>query len=138
MLSNFRNQLLKDGAFLLSNQISPRIFNIITETKEKLDLEGEYEVFCINSTTINAFAYVQPAEDKNFFIVGITSAALEELEDEEDNADLSALSMKLENDIEVEVKEESNREEEENIKCRTTKSFLLYKLFFSQSHVNFF
>ena len=79
--SNFRNQLLKDGAFLLSNQISPRIFNIITETKEKLDLEGEYEVFCINSTTINAFAYVQPAEDKNFFIVGITSAALEELED---------------------------------------------------------
>ena len=79
--SNFRNQLLKDGAFLLSNQISPRIFNIITETKEKLDLEGEYEVFCINSNTINAFAYVQPAEDKNFFIVGITSAALEELED---------------------------------------------------------
>ena len=79
--SNFRNQLLKDGAFLLSNQISPRIFNIITETKEKLDLEGEYEVFCLNSNTVNAFAYVQPAAEKNFFIVGITSAALEELED---------------------------------------------------------
>jgi hypothetical protein len=79
--SNFRNQLLKDGAFLLSKQISPRIFSIITETKEKLDLEGEYEVFCLNSNTINAFAYVQPAAEKNFFIVGITSAALEELED---------------------------------------------------------
>ena len=79
--SNFRNQLLKDGAFLLSEAISPRIFKIVTETKEKLDLEGEYEVFCLNSNSINAFAYVQPAEEKNFFIIGITSAALEELED---------------------------------------------------------
>ncbi|MGD9172581.1 MAG: M48 family metallopeptidase [Desulfobacterales bacterium] len=81
--SNFRNQLLKDGAFLLSQPISPRIFNIVTETKQKLGLEGEYEVFCLNSNSINAFAYVQPAEDKNFFIIGITSAALEELEDRE-------------------------------------------------------
>ena len=81
--SNFRNQLLKDGAFLLSNQISPRIFNIITDTKLKLNLEGEYEVFCINSNSINAFAYVQPAAEKNFFIIGITSTALEELEDSE-------------------------------------------------------
>jgi len=79
--SNFRNQLLKDGAFLLSEAISPRIFKIVTETKEKLDLEGEYEVFCLNSNSINAFASVQPAEEKNFFIIGITSAALEELED---------------------------------------------------------
>ena len=79
--SNFRNQLLKDGAFLLSKPISPRIFDIVTETKEKLNLDGDYEVFCLNSSTINAFAYVQPAEEKNFFIVGMTSAALEELED---------------------------------------------------------
>ena len=79
--SNFRNQLLKDGAFLLSQPISPRIFKIVTETKKKLGLAGEYEVFCLNSTSINAFAYVQPAEGKNFFIIGITSAALEELED---------------------------------------------------------
>jgi uncharacterized tellurite resistance protein B-like protein len=79
--SNFRNKLLKDGAFLLSKPISPRIFNIVTETKQKLDLEGDYEVFCLNSNSINAFAYVQPAEEKNFFIIGITSAALEELED---------------------------------------------------------
>ncbi|MGD8611591.1 MAG: M48 family metallopeptidase, partial [Desulfobacterales bacterium] len=79
--SNFRNQLLKDGAFLLSQPISPRIFKIVTETKLKLGLEGEYEVFCLNSNSINAFAYVQPAENKNFFIIGITSAALEELED---------------------------------------------------------
>jgi uncharacterized tellurite resistance protein B-like protein len=81
--STFRNQLLKDGAFLLSQPISPRIFNIVTETKQKLDLEGEYEVFCLNSNNINAFAYVQPAEEKNFFIIGITSEALEELEDVE-------------------------------------------------------
>ncbi len=79
--SNFRNQLLKDGAFLLSEPISPRIFKIVTETKQKLGLEGEYEVFCLNSNSINAFAYVQPAAGKNFFIIGITSAALEELED---------------------------------------------------------
>ena len=79
--SNFRNKLLKDGAFLLSEPISPRIFNIVTETKQKLELEGEYEVFCLNSNSINAFAYVQPAAEKNFFIIGITSAALEELED---------------------------------------------------------
>jgi uncharacterized tellurite resistance protein B-like protein len=79
--SDFRNKLLKDGAFLLSKPISPRIFNIVTETKQKLDLEGEYEVFCLNSNSINAFAYVQPAEEKKFFIIGITSAALEELED---------------------------------------------------------
>ncbi|MGD9238290.1 MAG: M48 family metallopeptidase, partial [Desulfobacterales bacterium] len=72
-----------DGAFLLSQPISPRIFNIVTETKQKLGLEGEYEVFCLNSNSINAFAYVQPAEEKNFFIIGITSAALEELEDRE-------------------------------------------------------
>jgi uncharacterized tellurite resistance protein B-like protein len=81
--SNFRNQLLKDGAFLLSQPISPRIFNIVAETKQKLGLEGKYEVFCLNSNSINAFAYVQPAEEKNFFIIGITSAALEELEDRE-------------------------------------------------------
>jgi len=79
--SNFRNNLLKDGAFLLSKPISPRIFNIVAETKQKLGLAGEYEVFCLNSSSINAFAYVQPAEEKNFFIIGITSAALEELED---------------------------------------------------------
>ena len=79
--SDFRNQLLKDGAFLLSKPISPRIFDIITETKQKLNMEGDYEVFCINSNSINAFAYVQPAEGRNFFIIGITSAALEELED---------------------------------------------------------
>jgi len=79
--SNFRNQLLKEGAFMLSQPISPRIFKIVTETKQKLDLEGEYEVFCLNSSTINAFAYVQPAQGKNFFTVGMTSAALEELED---------------------------------------------------------
>ena len=79
--STFRNQLLKDGAFLLSQPISPRIFKIVTETKQKLDLEGEYEVFCLNSNSINAFAYVQPAKEKNFFLIGITSAALEELED---------------------------------------------------------
>lgn len=79
--SNFRNQLLKEGAFMLSRPISPRIFKIVTETKQKLDLEGEYEVFCLNSSTINAFAYVQPAQGKNFFTVGMTSAALEELED---------------------------------------------------------
>ncbi len=79
--SNFRNQLLKDGAFLLSQPISPRIFNIVTETKQKLGLEGDYEVFCLNSNSINAFAYVQPSEEKNFFIIGITSEALEELED---------------------------------------------------------
>ncbi len=81
--SNFRNQLLKDGAFLLSQPISPRIFKIVTETKQTLGLEGEYEVFCLNSSAINAFAYVQPAEEKNFFIIGMTSAALEELEDQE-------------------------------------------------------
>ena len=79
--SNFRNQLLKDGAFLLSEPISPRIFNIVTDTKQKLGLEGEYEVFCLNSNSINAFAYVQPAEEKNFCIIGITSEALEEMED---------------------------------------------------------
>ena len=79
--SNFRNQLLKEGAFMLSQPISPRIFKIVTETKQKLDLEGEYEVFCLNSSNINAFAYVQPAQGKNFFTVGMTSAALEELED---------------------------------------------------------
>ena len=79
--SNFRNQLLKEGAFMLSQPISPRIFKIVTETKQKLNLEGEYEVFCLNSSSINAFAYVQPAQGKNFFIVGMTSAALEELED---------------------------------------------------------
>ena len=82
--SNFRNQLLKDGAFLLSEPISPRIFNIVAETKQKLGLEGKYEVFCLNSNSINAFAYVQPAEEKNFFIICITSAALEELEDTEE------------------------------------------------------
>ena len=69
--SDFRNQLLKDGAFLLSKPISPRIFDIITETKQKLNLGGDYEVFCINSNSINAFAYVQPAEGRNFFIIGL-------------------------------------------------------------------
>lgn len=58
--TSFREQLLKDGAFALSRQISPRIFNLVTETKDRLGIDGDCDIFCLNRTNINAFAHVQP------------------------------------------------------------------------------
>lgn len=81
--ASFRNRLLKDGAFLLSRPISPRIFDLVTETRERLDFKGDFEVFCFNDHMVNAFAHVQPGKAHPFFTIAITSGALESLSDAE-------------------------------------------------------
>jgi hypothetical protein len=77
-----RDEMLKDGV-LLNAALSPRIFGIVTAVQKALGVEGEYDVICMNHADVNAFAYVGESEASPERVVGITSAALERLEDAE-------------------------------------------------------
>lgn len=80
--SSLRDRLLKDGV-LLNHVISPRIYRIVAQVQGALGLEGEFEVFCGRSVEVNAFAHLDLVDAQPRHIIGITSAALENLEDDE-------------------------------------------------------
>lgn len=79
---SFRSRLLKD-AVLLNETLSPRIFGIVNKMSQQLGLKFNYEIFCVRDQTINAFAYHSSVSNEPNYLIGITSAALEGLEDEE-------------------------------------------------------
>jgi uncharacterized tellurite resistance protein B-like protein len=79
---SFRDALLKDGV-LLNQTLSPRIFDILGEVQRKLEMAGDFEVICVKNPDVNAFAYVGESEDVEERFIGITSGALEHLEDAE-------------------------------------------------------
>lgn len=75
-----RQALLSKG-IVLTEGISPRIYRLFRTACEALSLQSEVEVICIRSQEINAFAVVEPRPDVNYSYIGITSTALELLED---------------------------------------------------------
>jgi uncharacterized tellurite resistance protein B-like protein len=80
---SLRNHLLRDGVRLDEN-ISPRIFTILSDLLERLAISLKFEIYSLNSLDINALAYMETEGDKpRLFIIGITSGALEKLSDAE-------------------------------------------------------
>jgi uncharacterized tellurite resistance protein B-like protein len=77
-----RHQLATDG-ILLTERISPRIYGLFHEVSATLSFETDVEVFCLPSTSINAFALVEPAAERCRSLIGITAPALDKLEDRE-------------------------------------------------------
>ncbi|RPJ78285.1 MAG: hypothetical protein EHM13_14850, partial [Acidobacteria bacterium] len=77
-----REKLIKHGV-RLSERLSPRIYRLFGETCERFGVESQAEVFCIPSDEINAFATIDIREQSTYSLIGVTSAALERLEDGE-------------------------------------------------------
>jgi len=77
-----RERLLKHG-IRLTERLSPRIFNIFNEVNTALELEASAEVFCLPDHELNAFAMLDVRENETHSLIGITSGALEKLEDKE-------------------------------------------------------
>lgn len=79
---NLRERFLRDGV-RLNKRLSPRIFRIYQEICSSLGLEAEAEIFCFTSPDINAYAFLDQGKASRHNLVGITSTALEKLEDAE-------------------------------------------------------
>ena len=81
-LESFRNRLLKVGV-LLNETLSPRIFGIVKDVVGRLGVKGDFDVICVKDNDVNAFAAIDNDEGSISQFIGITSAALENLDDEE-------------------------------------------------------
>jgi uncharacterized tellurite resistance protein B-like protein len=79
---SIRDKLMKDG-IRLTERVSPRIYCIFASVCEALGLDTRVEIFCLPSPEINAFAILDVSHAGSRSLVGITSAALERLEDGE-------------------------------------------------------
>ncbi len=77
-----REKLIKHG-IRLSERISPRIYRIFREVCDGLGFVADAEVFCLPSAEVNAFATVDIREARAYSLIGVTSAALERLDDGE-------------------------------------------------------
>lgn len=76
--NSVRDSLLSNGV-QLNESITPRAFEIAQSVFDALGLDVKYDLFCVRDLNINAFALLD-GEDK---LIGITSAALELLNDGE-------------------------------------------------------
>ena len=79
---SLRDALLKDGV-LLNETLSPRVFEIVGGVKSRLGIEGQFDVVCMRDVDVNAFAHVEEGHSGTEYLVALTSAALESLNDEE-------------------------------------------------------
>jgi hypothetical protein len=77
-----REKLIKHG-IRLSERISPRIYRLFAEVCTRFGVEAQAEVFCLPSTEVNAFATIDIRETCAYSLIGVTSSALERLEDAE-------------------------------------------------------
>jgi hypothetical protein len=77
-----RERLLKEG-IRLSERLSPRIYRLFREVCVALELEAQAEVFCLPSQELNAFAFLDVRKAGTSSLIGVTAAALEQLEDDE-------------------------------------------------------
>jgi Zn-dependent protease with chaperone function len=77
-----RERLLKDG-IRLTDRLSPRIYRIFSELCTALEIQAQPEIFCLPNPEINAFAMLDVQEKGTYSLVGITSGALEKLDDAE-------------------------------------------------------
>jgi uncharacterized tellurite resistance protein B-like protein len=77
-----REKLIKHG-IRLSRRISPRIYRLFGEVCAAFGVEAQAEVFCLPAAEVNAFATIDIREAQTFSLIGVTSSALERLEDAE-------------------------------------------------------
>jgi Zn-dependent protease with chaperone function/uncharacterized tellurite resistance protein B-like protein len=77
-----REKLIKEG-IRLTDRLSPRIYRIFQGVCDALGFNAQAEVFCLPAAEVNAFAIVDVRETSTYSLVGVTSAALERLEDRE-------------------------------------------------------
>lgn len=75
-----REKLLKEG-IRLTDKISPRIYRVFGDLCAALEIETQPEIFCLSSPEINAFALLDIQESGTYSLVGVTSGALEKLDD---------------------------------------------------------
>ncbi len=80
--SSLKERMLADGV-LLNEALSPRIFRILGEVKQRLEIEGAFDVICVKSDDVNAFAYLGEFEGGSEQFIGITSTTLELMDDQE-------------------------------------------------------
>lgn len=80
--SGLRQQLIKNG-IKLTERLSPRIYKIFHEVCSTLGIEATEEIYCLPGTGINAFAHLDIQRGRTYSLVGITSGALENLDDSE-------------------------------------------------------
>ena len=66
---------------VLTPRLSPRIYSIFHKACVAFGIETEVEVICIRQPEVNAFAVVEPRGPKTYSYIGISSAALEMLDD---------------------------------------------------------
>jgi uncharacterized tellurite resistance protein B-like protein len=81
-MATMRNHLLGSGV-LLTRMLSPRVCGIVSQVTEKLELSGAFDVICVRDQDINAFAAVDVSKEGLDQFIGITSGALELLDDSE-------------------------------------------------------
>lgn len=77
-----REKLIKHG-IRLSERISPRIYRIFAEVCDRFGVEAQAEVFCLPAAEVNAFATIDIREQRAYSLIGVTSSALERLDDAE-------------------------------------------------------
>jgi uncharacterized tellurite resistance protein B-like protein len=77
-----RERLIKHG-IRLSERLSPRIYRLFGEICSRFGVEARAEVFCLPAPEINAFATIDIREARTYSLIGVTSSALERLEDSE-------------------------------------------------------
>jgi len=77
-----RERLLKHG-IRLTEKLSPRIFGLFKDVCIALEIESEAEIFCLPDPGINAFAMVDTTKKGTRSLIGLTSGALEQLDDGE-------------------------------------------------------
>ena len=77
-----RERLIKHG-IRLSERISPRIYRLFGEICSRFGVEAKAEVFCLPAAEVNAFATIDIRQDQAFSLIGVTSSALERLDDGE-------------------------------------------------------
>jgi uncharacterized tellurite resistance protein B-like protein len=77
-----REKLIKHG-IRLSERISPRIYRLFGEVCTRFGVQAQAEVFCLPAAEVNAFATIDIREKRAYSLIGVTSSALERLEDAE-------------------------------------------------------
>jgi uncharacterized tellurite resistance protein B-like protein len=77
-----REKLIKHG-IRLSERLSPRIYRLSADVCQRFGVEAQVEVFCLPAAEINAFATMDVRETRTYSLIGVTSSALERLEDAE-------------------------------------------------------
>ncbi|MCB1150649.1 M48 family metalloprotease [bacterium] len=77
-----REQLMTHG-IRLNEKLSPRIYRLYHEVCDALEIAGDAEVFCLPDTDVNAFAILDVRKEGTLTLIGVTSGALEQLDDAE-------------------------------------------------------